>query len=559
MQRFSAGQVVEGKYRIERTIGAGGMGVVFAARHLQLDERLAIKFLLPHIAMQPEAVARFQREARAAVKIKSEHVCRVLDIDVTREGEAYIVMEHLSGENLEDVLQERGRLPVEEAIDYVLQACHAVAEAHSRNIVHRDLKPSNLFCTRHPNGAPLIKVLDFGVSKLMMPQKKDDELTATNAMMGSFAYVSPEQLENPREVDHRTDIWSLGVILQQLVTGRLPFDAPTPTELVRKIKLAPPEPLGEQRQDVPTGLASVILRCLEKDRTRRFPDIARFAVALSPFAHSSRNIVTSIVGVTETLAQDRQAELEMPLHMPTVTDEPTTSPHYDYRQSRPPIEVEATVVGGFMPGDRFASPSPMPLPPTPHMASAMQAPSPSPYAAEQPRYGSDPPRYGSEPPPPALFESQPPQSPYGMPLRASEQPPPSLAIPGPASSMVRRTSRARRVAVLGALLVTVIGVAGVAAVRGWQLPIPFLGASEETEPEIVDVSEPEEEEPSDSTEGIDSAAVETPIMSAPSAVSAPPNAKPSVRPRKRPKPSPSATPSAPASASSSAFPPKTRL
>jgi len=183
----SVGEILAGKYRIDRVLGAGGMGVVVAAHHLQLDERVAIKFLLPEMLAQQDAVMRFSREARAAVKIKSEHVARVTDVGTLETGAPYMVMEYLEGIDLAELVR-RGPLPITQAVDFVLQACEAIAEAHALGIVHRDLKPANLFLATLPGGVQSVKVLDFGISKLtgLSASGGQDSATRTKALMGSL-------------------------------------------------------------------------------------------------------------------------------------------------------------------------------------------------------------------------------------------------------------------------------------------------------------------------------------------------------------------------------------
>ena len=213
------GEMLAGKYRVERVLGAGGMGVVVLARHVQLDQLVALKFLLAQSLTNPKVVARFEREARAVVKLKSEHVARVLDVGTMEAGAPYIVMEYLEGEDLSQTVERRGPLPVAEAVDYLLQACEALAEAHGMGIVHRDLKPGNLFLTRRVDGKSLVKVLDFGISKLE-GGREDLALTQPAEVVGSPKYMSPEQLRASRLADARSDIWSLGVILYELITDR---------------------------------------------------------------------------------------------------------------------------------------------------------------------------------------------------------------------------------------------------------------------------------------------------------------------------------------------------
>jgi serine/threonine-protein kinase len=280
------GQVIAGKYRIEQTLGRGGMGVVMAALHEQLNQRVALKFLTDNAYQQPEAVARFVREARAAVQIQSEHVARVMDVGTLDSGAPYMVMEYLRGRDLKDVSTRRGPLPVGEAVDYVLQACDAVAEAHSLGIVHRDLKPSNLFLTERPDGTPLVKVLDFGISKALHAGERGSQMqmTASAAIMGSPQYMSPEQIRSSKNVDARADVWALGTILHELLTGSPAYVADTVPGLLAMIVADPPPPLSLARPDAPPDLEATVLRCLEKDRERRFPSVAALARALERFA-----------------------------------------------------------------------------------------------------------------------------------------------------------------------------------------------------------------------------------------------------------------------------------
>jgi eukaryotic-like serine/threonine-protein kinase len=279
----SPGDVLAGKYRVESVLGAGGMGVVVLATHLELDERVAMKFLLPHAVESAEAAARFVREARAAVKIKSEHVARVSDVGRLENGSPYIVMEYLEGADLSAVVQ-RGPLPIEDAVDFVIQASDAMAEAHAAGIVHRDLKPSNLFMSMRSDGTPIIKVLDFGISKVNVPDTSDAGLTRTTTIMGSPFYMSPEQMRSSKDVDHRTDIWALGVILYELLTGTQPFNGETLPQLVAAILAEPPHPLRARRPEVPPDLEAVVFHCLEKDRDRRFQSVGAMAQALVNFA-----------------------------------------------------------------------------------------------------------------------------------------------------------------------------------------------------------------------------------------------------------------------------------
>jgi eukaryotic-like serine/threonine-protein kinase len=304
-REVQVGQLVAGKYRIQQVLGRGGMGVVMAALHEQLNQRVALKFLTDDAYQQPEAVTRFLREARSAVQIQSEHVARVMDVGTLESGAPYMVMEYLRGLDLKEVSTRRGPMPFNEAADFLLQACDAVAEAHSLGIVHRDLKPSNLFLTERPDGTPMVKVLDFGISKALHggggragETSRQQQMTASAAIMGSPQYMSPEQIRSSKNVDARADIWALGTILHELIAGAPAYIADTVPGLLAMIVADPPPPLSASRPDAPQELEEAILRCLEKDRERRFSNVAEFARAIERFASpESRPLVKRIARV----------------------------------------------------------------------------------------------------------------------------------------------------------------------------------------------------------------------------------------------------------------------
>lgn len=279
------GQVLGGKFRIEQVLGRGGMGVVVAATHLQLDERVALKFLLPEALANKEAVRRFEREARAAVKIKSEHVARVTDVGTLDTGAPYMVMEFLNGMDLGDYLERTGPLPFHEAADYLLQACEAIAEAHALGIVHRDLKPANLFRIIRSDGTPSIKVLDFGISKVT--NGSDAAMTQTTSMMGSPYYMSPEQMTSAKSVDERTDIWALGIILHELLSGKVPYQGETIPEICVQVLQNPPPRLSLVRPEAPEDLERIIDKALAKNRDQRYLSVAEFAADISAYATSA--------------------------------------------------------------------------------------------------------------------------------------------------------------------------------------------------------------------------------------------------------------------------------
>ena len=279
------GTMLAEKYRVERVLGRGGMGVVVAATHVELDQRVALKFLLPEAMESAEVVERFAREARAAVKIESEHVARVIDVGKLENGLPYLVMEYLNGRDLAALLDEQIKLSIDDALEYVLQACEAIAQAHVLGIIHRDLKPANLFVTNRADGTTSIKVLDFGISKVSLAGAAAEmNLTQTAAIMGSPTYMSPEQMRASRDVDPRADIWALGVILYELLSGQPPFVGATMPELCANILTAPPQPLRAMRPDVPEALEAAIMRCLDKNPAGRFANVAELTNAIVDFA-----------------------------------------------------------------------------------------------------------------------------------------------------------------------------------------------------------------------------------------------------------------------------------
>jgi serine/threonine-protein kinase len=277
---FNEGDLLAGRFRLGRSLGGGGMGVVMAATHVDLGGQVALKFLRSY--SDKGEVERFMREARAAGRLRSEHVTRVFDVGRLESGMPFIVMEYLEGETLREVLRKRPVLPVQEVVGYALQVCKALADAHAHGIVHRDLKPANLFLTRDLQGQALIKVFDFGISKILA--EEDPGLTTTGRILGSPSYLSPEQLIAPRTVDARTDVWAMGVTLYQLLAGTLPFDSDNPVKLYMLVLNSTPVPVQEHRPDLPHALADVIARCMQKDPANRFANIAELAYALEPFA-----------------------------------------------------------------------------------------------------------------------------------------------------------------------------------------------------------------------------------------------------------------------------------
>ncbi len=282
------GEVVGDKFRVEAVLGEGGMGTVFAAHHVLLDQYVAVKLLSPELARQESVVARFLREAKAAARLRSEHVARIMDVGSLPGGQPYIVMELLEGEDLEQRLTRAGPLPTSDAVDFILHALEAMAHAHAEGIVHRDLKPANLFVVNTPDRGEIVKVLDFGIAKLAEGSSaaaadgRAGVLTGEHAL-GSPSYMAPEQVRASRTLDARADIWALGAILYELLTHKTAFDGATVGEIFANVLQESPRPVQELRTDVPPEVAAFITRCLEKRPDQRFPDVAAAARAIAPF------------------------------------------------------------------------------------------------------------------------------------------------------------------------------------------------------------------------------------------------------------------------------------
>ena len=276
------GAVIDGKYRVERRIGQGGMAYIVAARHLQLDEIVALKFLVTPEGREEEFRARFLREAQVTAKLRSPHVVRTLDFGVTEEGSPFIVMEYLEGLTLRQLLRDAGPLPIDVAVGYAVQTCGGLAEAHRHGVVHRDLKPANLFLTKDLGGGDLVKILDFGVSKLRNFAAAQSDLTAAGTLLGSPRYMAVEQIVRAGDVDARADIWSLGAILYEMLVGQPCFAGNnTATICAAIIHGASRVPMREARPEIPEALEQAVLRCMRRDLDERTPDVAVLAMELA--------------------------------------------------------------------------------------------------------------------------------------------------------------------------------------------------------------------------------------------------------------------------------------
>lgn len=341
------GAVLAGKYRIERVIGQGGMGIVAAAHHIQLEQRVALKLMLPHAMVNQEAVSRFLREARAAARISSEHVARVFDVGSLETGAPFIAMEYLEGSDIAQLLAAQGSLPFGQAIDYLLQACEALAEAHVAGIIHRDLKPGNLFLAQRLDGQVLVKVLDFGISKMIdAGAHSNAPVTHTSALMGSPLYMSPEQMGSAKAVDARSDVWALGVVLYEMLSGTPPFSGETLPQVCGMVLNEAPLPLNERAPGLPPVLCDIVARCLLKAPAERFQSVAELARALAPFG--SARAWQSL----ERISRVQKSEL-MPAAA-AITNPPPGAPPGTYApwgQTKPPTVPRrrtAPVVAGVL-------------------------------------------------------------------------------------------------------------------------------------------------------------------------------------------------------------------
>jgi serine/threonine-protein kinase len=300
-----------GKYRLTRELGRGGMGAVYEAEHVRLGQKVAIKVVLPEVAKRPEIAHRFEREARAAARLRGRHTVRVLDIDVTPEGQRYLVMELLEGHSLRDELNRRGPLPVEDAVRYLREACEGVCEVHKAGIIHRDIKPANLFLSVEEGGS-IVKVVDFGIAKAHGEVDTSFE-TSTNIPLGTCKYMSPEQAHSARSVDQRTDLWSLGVTLYELLARKAPFSGEGALGMLYAVTTQPPAPLRAARPDLPEALIAIVERALCKDMAGRYQSARELSDALAPFER---------VGASP------------PRHLPS---QPTVSPPWGQQPSQPTV------------------------------------------------------------------------------------------------------------------------------------------------------------------------------------------------------------------------------
>lgn len=312
-----AGDVIAGRYRVDRVLGVGGMGVVVSATQLELERVVALKFMQESILDDPEFVRRFSREARAAAKLQSEHVVRVLDFGALDDGIPYIVMEYLEGEDLAKAMAARGPLGCPQVVDIAVQVCEALFEAHSIGIVHRDLKPANLFLAKRPTGPAVVKVLDFGLSKIDRPE--EGRVTSASNIFGSPMYMSPEQIWSSKAADARSDVWSLGVVVYELLTGQPPFAGESGPELLAAILHRAPRPFDGGGPGVPPEVRAAICRCLEKDPALRFAGVRELAGAIAPFGSELARRLVEQMGTEGTVGTVDELPTATPESVPSLS------------------------------------------------------------------------------------------------------------------------------------------------------------------------------------------------------------------------------------------------
>lgn len=390
---FDNGSVIAGKYRVERQIAEGGNGIVVEATHLALRQPVAIKYLKPGPQASPSVIERFEREGRLAAQLTSEHVVRVHDVGELDDGSPFMVMELLKGRDLGRVLEESGPLPIPRAVDYVLQTCDALAQVHALEIVHRDIKPENLILAERASNTPIIKVIDFGISKAAPGRDRNGHWareTSKNDRLGTPGYMSPEQLRSSTEVDARTDIWSLGVMLHELLTQALPFAGDDLPQLCTNILLLSPAKLRAIRPGAPPELEAIILKCLEKSPARRFRNVGELAQDLAPFGPAgSQERADRIKDVLRMSGVSIRPAAPRPGSLDAVAIRGLVAPSLDATEWRPPRRgrVAIFVAGALgiaalatLVSLRRGAPSAPSTAFRPKAASAIEAPRPTPPA-----------------------------------------------------------------------------------------------------------------------------------------------------------------------------------
>ena len=316
---LSTGEIIEGKYRIIRLIGEGGMGAVYEGENTRIHRRVAIKVLHQGVAENQEAVQRFEREAQAAGRIGNDHILEVIDMGTLSNGDYFMVMEFLDGEPLSERIHRVGRMRPEDVAPLVMQALEGLQAAHDAGIVHRDLKPDNIFILREKAGQKdFVKLIDFGISKFSsLASGSEMKMTRTGTVMGTPYYMSPEQASGSREADHRSDLYAIGVILYEAVTGRVPFDAGTFNQLLFQIVLSDPAPPQQVVPELDTAFASLIGKSMARDMEHRFQTANDLIAALGNWLQSGAAVSVPPVAAANPLVP-RAAQVSQPLITPSL-------------------------------------------------------------------------------------------------------------------------------------------------------------------------------------------------------------------------------------------------
>jgi len=312
------GDQIDGKYRISGVLGQGAMGCVYEATHELLGDQVAIKCLLA-ASPSPSGVQRFLREAQVVRAIRSPHAVKVLDVGLLPDGNPFLVMERLHGHDLDEQLRACGALPLGQTVELIIQLCDVLAEAHQNGVIHRDLKPSNLFLAGEPGGLSSLKVLDFGIAKVLPREGSLPELARTKGPVGTPLYMSPEQIKN-EPLDARSDLWAVGVLIFQMLTERLPFEADSIEGLAVKICTEDPRRLDELRPGLPPEVGRLVAWCLARTPGGRPPSVAAIVDALAPLA--SPAVTAQIERVRRVIPDDGAPALRLPVE--AVTAPPST-------------------------------------------------------------------------------------------------------------------------------------------------------------------------------------------------------------------------------------------
>ena len=414
------GKILGGKYRLVRLLGAGGMGEVYEAQHELIGRRFAIKFLHPQLASNSEVVARFQREAQAAGGLENENIAAVVDAGTADDGAPYLVMEYLDGEDLAHLLMRGGALPLSRAVFIMIQACRGLAAAHGRGIVHRDLKPENLYICRRNDGSDLVKVLDFGIAKLHTG-RASTSLTQTGTTMGTPYYMSLEQARGAKEVDHRTDIYALGVILYEMLSGAKPHPGESYNAILYHVLTQEPAPLDSMRPDLPPSLSAIVQKAMAREPGDRYASVAEFMEALIPLSGRTLTPLRSQAGLPVVLGATMKSPVSLramavPAPLKAETPEiPDDVPAGS--RSRVVVWAMSAAVAVLLvalglwfglhrePKQQVAAPAPPALPVPAPTPAAVPVPAPVPVAAPEP----------AATPPPSPTIASPPGRPPGRP------------------------------------------------------------------------------------------------------------------------------------------------